>query len=107
MKRLVFLVGIVGLCGLVGGQQVQRVGAATLLPYGTNVARVVELELNYFPDRPLLQVAATTDTRFVKKAEYRTDGSIQNVLQLARFKERGKLFVVYEDNRITSFFIQE
>ncbi len=107
MKRLLFLVATVGLCGLVGGQQVQRAGAATLLPYGTNVARVIELELNYFPERPLLQVAATTDTRFVKRAEYRADGTIQNILQLARFKERGKLFIVYEDNRITSFFVQE
>jgi hypothetical protein len=52
-------------------------------------------------------VAVTTDSRFVKRAEYRSDAAIQNVLQLVHFKERGKLFVVYEDNRILSFFVQE
>lgn len=106
MKRLL-LHAVIGFCVLVGGEGIQPVGAQVLLPYGTNVARVAGLELNYFPDRSQLQVAATTDTRFVKRAEYRNDAAIQNVLQLIHFKERGRLFVVYEDNRILSFFVQE
>ena len=104
MKRLLLLA--IGLCLLIGGKTLP-VGGQTLLPYGTNVARVVQMELNYLPDKPQLQVAVTTDTRFVKRAEYRNDAAIQNVLQLIRFKERGKLFVVYEENRILSFFVQE
>ncbi len=106
MKRLLLL-GVLGFCGLFGGEQLRPASAAVLLPYGTNVGRVVGLEINYFPGRPQVQIAATTDTRFVKRAEYRTDGTIQSVLQLMRFKERGKLFVVYEDNRIISFFVQD
>ena len=106
MKRSLFLAAI-AFCALVGGEQIQPAAAQVLLPYGTNVARVIELELNYLPDRPQLQVAVTTDSRFVKRAEYRSDTAIQNVLQLVHFKERGKLFVVYEDNRILSFFVQE
>ncbi|MFI5339946.1 MAG: hypothetical protein ACHQ7N_08925 [Candidatus Methylomirabilales bacterium] len=79
MKRSLSLAAI-AFCVWVGGEQVQPVGAQALLPYGTNVARVVGLELNYFPDRPQLQVAVTTDTRFVKRAEFRTDAAIQNVI---------------------------
>src|SRR5574341_634753 len=102
------LLRAVGLCLLFGGEQVRPAGAAgsVLLPYGTNLVRVIELEINYFPDRSLLQVAATTDTRFVKRADYRSDAAIQNILQLLRFKDRSKLFVVYEENRIISFFVQ-
>jgi len=106
MKRMLLLIAI-GFCVLVGGEPVHPAGAQILLPYATNVARVTQLELNYLPDQPQLQVAVTTDTRFVKRAEYRNDAAIQNVLQLVRFKERGKLFVVYEENRILSFFVQE
>jgi hypothetical protein len=106
MKRLL-LFAVLGLCVFFGGEQIRLADAATLLPYGTNLGRVVDLEINYFPDRTQLQVAATTDTRFVKRGEYRNDTAIQNVLQLVRFKERGKLFVVYEDNRIISFFVQD
>jgi hypothetical protein len=106
MKRLLLLAAI-GFLVLAGGEQIQPAEAQILLPYGTNVARVTGLELNYSPDRSQLQVAVTTDARFVKRAEYRNDAAIQNVLQLVRFKERGKLFVVYEDNRILSFFVQE
>jgi uncharacterized protein YggE len=106
MKRLLLLAAI-GLCVLVGGEQAQPARAQVLLPYGTNVARVVQLELNYVPDQSQLQVAVTTDARFVKRAEYRNDAAIQNVLQVVRFKERGKLFIVYEENRILGFFVQE
>lgn len=106
MERLLLFAAI-GSCVLVGGEGLRSAGAQVLLPYGTNVARVVALELNYFPDRPQLQVAVTTDSRFVKRAEYRSDAGIQNVLQLMHWKERGKLFVVYEDNRILSFFVRE
>ncbi len=88
------------------GEEMQRAEAAVLLPYGTNVARVAGVEVNYFPDRPLLQVAITTDARFVKRAEYRRDAAIQTVLDLLRFKERGRLYVVFEDNAIVSFFVQ-
>jgi len=104
MKRLWLLV--IGLCLLVGGKT-HPVGGQILLPYGTNVGKVVQMELNYLPDKPQLQVAVTTNTRFVKRAEYRNDAAIQNVLQLFRFKERGKLFVVYEENQILSFFVQD
>lgn len=101
------LLGALGVCLLLGGERIPPAGAAVLLQYGTNVARVIELEMNYIPDRPLLQVAATTDARFVKRAEYQSDAAIQNVLQLARFKQRGKLSVVYEENRILSFFVRD
>lgn len=94
-------------CVLVGGEEVRQVDAAVLLPYGTNVARVAEVELNYFPDQPLLQVAVTTDSRFVKRAEYRRDPAIQAIVDLLRFKQRGRLFVVFEDNKIVSFFVQD
>jgi hypothetical protein len=90
----------------VAGEEMQRAEAAVLLPYGTNVARVAEVEVNYFPDRPLLQVAITTDARYVKRAEYRRDSAIQTVVDLLRFKERGRLYVVFEDNAIISFFVQ-
>jgi hypothetical protein len=105
--KMLLLFGALSFCALFGGEQVRQADAATLLPYGTNLGRVVDLEINYFPDRTQLQIAATTDTRFVKRGEYRSDTAIQNVLQLVRFKERGKLFVVYEDNRIISFFVQD
>jgi hypothetical protein len=106
MKRFLLL-GVFGFCVLFGGEHVRLAGAAVLLPYGTNLGRVVDLEINYFPDRSQLQIAATTDNRFVKRGEYRSDAAIQNVLQLMHFKERGKLFVVYDDNRIISFFVQD
>jgi hypothetical protein len=91
---------------LLGGAESRRAEAAVLLPYGTNVARVAEVEVNYFPDRPLLQVAVTIDGRYVKRAEYRRDAAIQTVVDLLRFKERGRLYVVFEDNAIVSFFVQ-
>ncbi|HSB71132.1 MAG TPA: hypothetical protein VLH58_06935 [Candidatus Methylomirabilis sp.] len=106
MKPLLLL-GTLGVCLLLGGEHIRPAGAAVLLQYGTNLARVIELEINYLPDRPLLQVAATTDARFVKRAEYQSEAAIQNVLQLARFKQRGKLFITYDDNRILSFFVRE
>ena len=106
MKRLLLL-GALGVCLLLDGERVRPASAAVLLPYGTNLARVIELEINYLPDRPLLQVAATTESRFVKRAEYQSEAAIQNVLQLTRFKARGKLFITYDDNRILSFFVRE
>lgn len=94
-------------CVLLGGPEARPLEAAVLLQYGTNVARVVAIELNYAPEVPLLQVAATVDGRYVKRAEYRRDAAIQAVLDVMRFKDRGRLSVVYEDNRILSFFVSE
>ena len=45
MKRLLLL-GAIGFCVLAGGEQVRSARAQVLIPYGTNVARVTELELN-------------------------------------------------------------
>ncbi len=94
-------------CLLNGEAGRQRAEAAVLLPYGTNVGRVVAVEVNYMPERPLLQVAVTTDGSYVKRGEYSRDPAIQAVLDLLRFKERGRLYVVYDENRIVSFFVQQ
>lgn len=106
MKKLT-LAALAGLCLGLRAASLAPATAAVLLPFGTNRGRVIELEMNYVPEKPQLVVAATLDNRFVKTAEYRNDAAIQNVLQFARFKDRGKLFVVYEENRIISFHVVE
>lgn len=83
----------------------ERAAGQSLLEYGTNRGKVVEVELNYMPDRAHLAIAVTLDNRFVKKAQYTGDGPIRNVLELVKFKDRGKLRVVYEGNTILSFHV--
>ncbi len=98
---------VLAACLMLNGEQTRRAEAAVLLPYGTNVGKVVEVEVNYFPEQPLLQVAVTTDARFVKRGEYRRDSAIQAVVELLRYKQRGRLFIVYDENKILSFFVHE
>jgi hypothetical protein len=105
--RVVAWVGVLAACLGPAGEKARRAEAAVLLQYGTNVAKVSAVELNYSPDQPLLQVAVTTDGHFVKRAEYRRDAAIQAIVELLRYKQRGRLFIVYDENKILSFFVQE
>lgn len=95
-----FLLGL--LAAVAGGE---RAAAQSLLEYGTNRGKVVEVELNYMPDRAYLAIAVTLDNRFVKKAQYTGDAPVRNVLELLKFKDKGKLRVVYEGNTILSFYV--
>lgn len=104
MRRL-GLVAWLALCLAAAADHGRSLPAAVLLEYGTNRGRVIEMELNYVPDGSQLAVAVTLAGGAVKRAEYRGDATIQNVLLLLRLKERGRLFVTYELNRVLSFYV--
>jgi hypothetical protein len=96
---------LLALCLVVAADHGRSVPAAVLLEYGTNRGRVMEMEMNYVPDGSQLAIAVTLAGGAVKRAEYRGDGTIQNILLLLRHKERGRLFVTYELNRVLSFYV--
>jgi hypothetical protein len=104
MRRFGFVASL-ALCLVVAADHGRSVPAAVLLEYGTNRGRVIQVELNYLPDRSQLAVAVTLEGGAVKRAEYRGDAAIQNILLLLRLKERGRLFVTYELNQVLSFYI--
>jgi hypothetical protein len=104
MTKLGFVASL-ALCLVVAADHGRSVPAAVLLEYGTNRGRVIRVEMNYLPDRSQLAIAVTIESGAVKRAEYRGDATIQNILLLQRLKERGRLFVTYELNQVLSFYV--